>query len=168
MNMKRLNIRNIHGKKGEDIGLDSESEAAETASKSVDYIVYFTILVPITLVLVIAASYYVNQRLYVSPAVEHELYAERVMNCFAAYDALTDRHIPVLDPLQITEPNLESCFVKGRKGVRVILQDASSNQQLADVRVWTEDLPSKRRAYPVAYRTPAGTIRRGVLEVDIS
>jgi hypothetical protein len=118
--------------------------------------------------LVIAANYYVNAKLYVSPDVEHELYAERVINCFSEYDSLTQSHIPILDPLQMTDANMESCFVKGKKGVRAILEDESSNFQLAEAKVWTENLPSKRKAYPVAYRTPAGDVLPGILEVDIS
>jgi hypothetical protein len=161
-------MSNGRRRKGQMMGMDSEDDAAESASKIIDYVIFFLFLIPLTLVLVYAIMSYASDSLYLSPEARHEFAAERVMNCFAIRDDEIGRQYPVFDLSRMTEDELNTCFSRPKQGVRVILEDAASHQELVDIKAYTQDLPVKRRAYPVIYKTVDSQVRWGVLNVDLS
>lgn len=155
-------------KRGEFIGMESESDAGEAGSKIIDYWIFFIFLIPLILVLIYAIVSFVNASLYVDPAVEHELAAERVMNCFAVRDDEVARQYPPLDLSRMTEENLATCFSLPKQGVRVILEDAGTHEPLVDIKAYTADLPVRRKAYQVIYRDAYWNVKEGVLDIDLS
>jgi len=139
-----------------------------SGSKTVYYLFYGLFLLPITFLLISASNYYANSYSYMDEQTVQVIYAERVFSCFAAQDTELSRTYPVLDLSLMTDQRLNDCFVNSYKGIRVVLEDWDSKQDLITLRNNAQDIPQKRIPYYVVYKDAAGKIKNGILKVEIS
>jgi hypothetical protein len=148
------------------IGMDSETDAAETASTTIDLIIYFSLVLPLTFLLLYAANNYTQSYLSFSPAAEHELVSERVFSCMGVTDYYLSRSYPIINADLVSQEALASCFFSSEKGVRVILEDEGGSR-LSEAMTYSKKLPTKQRVYQVTYLKD-DEVKRGVLKIEIS
>ena len=158
----------IRGRKGMSEGMDSPVDAAELGSKTINYMIVLPAVIVLTIILFVAGGRYAESFLYFPESGEHQLAMERVVSCFAVKDPVTTRTYPILDMARLDEATMQTCFYRPEQGVRVILEDDTTHAVKADLKSYTRNLPWKQRIYTVLYKDTDGSLKKGVVKLEIS